>query len=48
MIMTMIMIMFQSNDLTKIKELGRGQFGSVSLCRCAKLCLSHPARHTIR
>ena len=25
----------ESNDLTKIKELGRGQFGSVWLCRCA-------------
>ena len=23
----------ESNDLTKIKELGRGQFGSVWLCR---------------
>ncbi len=26
----------ESNDLTKIKELGRGQFGSVWLCRCAR------------
>ena len=25
----------ESNDLTKIKELGRGQFGSVWLCRSA-------------
>ena len=25
----------ESNDLTKIKELGRGQFGSVWLCRYA-------------
>lgn len=38
----------ESNDLTKIKELGRGQFGSVWLCRCARRCLSHTARHTIQ
>ena len=39
----------ESNDLTKIKELGRGQFGSVWLCRCAtRDCLSHQARHTIQ
>ena len=40
----------ESNDLTKIKALGRGQFGSVWLCRqihpflsfmlCCALCLS--------
>ena len=28
----------ESNDLTKIKELGRGQFGSVWLCRYNALC----------
>ena len=29
----------ESNDLTKIKELGRGQFGSVWLCRLPPCCL---------
>lgn len=29
----------ESNDLTKIKELGRGQFGSVWLCRSAAYAL---------